>query len=177
VAFADWDLSNASFGQFVSAFNGQVNQHATTADFSATGNVNGGIIQIFSLPGTYFSFSSPFTLTYTLSNGTFPARFTFDAQVLDTTTNTSLGFSGSTGSANGNYSLTFNAPSGAADLLKLQFTDTPTVNGTQSTTLGAVNLTTADPAPGPIPGAGFLSYIALGLLGLGSFGWKRLGKA
>jgi hypothetical protein len=28
-------------------------------------------------------------------------------------------------------------------------------------------------APGPIPGAGLLSYIALGLLGLGSIGWKR----
>jgi hypothetical protein len=28
-------------------------------------------------------------------------------------------------------------------------------------------------APGPIPGAGLLSYLALGLLGLGSFGWKR----
>jgi hypothetical protein len=29
-------------------------------------------------------------------------------------------------------------------------------------------------APGPIPGAGLLSYVALGLLGLGSMGWKRL---
>jgi hypothetical protein len=29
-------------------------------------------------------------------------------------------------------------------------------------------------APGPIPGAGLLSYLALGLLGLGSMGWKRL---
>jgi hypothetical protein len=29
-------------------------------------------------------------------------------------------------------------------------------------------------APGPIPGAGLLSYIALGLLGVGSIGWKRL---
>jgi hypothetical protein len=32
------------------------------------------------------------------------------------------------------------------------------------------------PAPGPIPGAGALSYVALGLLGLGSMGWKRLRK-
>jgi hypothetical protein len=31
-------------------------------------------------------------------------------------------------------------------------------------------------APGPIPGAGLLSYIALGLLGVGSVGWKRLNK-
>jgi len=30
-----------------------------------------------------------------------------------------------------------------------------------------------DPAPGPIPGAGLLSYLALGLLGLSSVGWKR----
>jgi hypothetical protein len=29
-------------------------------------------------------------------------------------------------------------------------------------------------APGPIPGAGLLSYIALGLFGFGSMGWKRL---
>jgi hypothetical protein len=28
-------------------------------------------------------------------------------------------------------------------------------------------------SPGPIPGAGFLSYVALGLLGVGSAGWKR----
>jgi hypothetical protein len=27
-------------------------------------------------------------------------------------------------------------------------------------------------APGPIPGSGLLSYIALGLLGLGSMAWK-----
>jgi hypothetical protein len=32
-------------------------------------------------------------------------------------------------------------------------------------------------APGPIPGAGLLSYLALGLLGLGSMGWKRLRAA
>jgi hypothetical protein len=32
-------------------------------------------------------------------------------------------------------------------------------------------------APGPIPGAGLLSYIALGLIGLGSYGWKRLRPA
>jgi hypothetical protein len=32
----------------------------------------------------------------------------------------------------------------------------------------------ASPAPGPIPGAGLLSYLAVGLLGLGSVGWKRL---
>jgi hypothetical protein len=29
-------------------------------------------------------------------------------------------------------------------------------------------------APGPIPGAGLLSCLALGLFGLGSTGWKRL---
>ena len=29
-------------------------------------------------------------------------------------------------------------------------------------------------APGPIPGAGLLSYLALGTFGLGSAGWKRL---
>jgi hypothetical protein len=32
-------------------------------------------------------------------------------------------------------------------------------------------------APGPIPGAGLLSYVAIGLLGLGSIGWKRLRAA
>ena len=30
--------------------------------------------------------------------------------------------------------------------------------------------TSVSPAPGPIPGAGLLSYIALGILGLGSMG-------
>ena len=29
-------------------------------------------------------------------------------------------------------------------------------------------------APGPIPGAGLLSYIALGLFGVGSVGWRWL---
>jgi hypothetical protein len=29
-------------------------------------------------------------------------------------------------------------------------------------------------APGPIPGAGLLSYLPLGILGVGSMGWKRL---
>jgi hypothetical protein len=29
-------------------------------------------------------------------------------------------------------------------------------------------------APGPIPGAGPLSYLALGILGVGSAAWKRL---
>ena len=32
-------------------------------------------------------------------------------------------------------------------------------------------------APGSIPGTGLLSYLALGLLGLGSYGWKRLRPA
>jgi hypothetical protein len=30
------------------------------------------------------------------------------------------------------------------------------------------------PAPGPIPGAGVLSYVAIGLVGLGATGLKRL---
>jgi hypothetical protein len=30
------------------------------------------------------------------------------------------------------------------------------------------------PAPGPIPGAGVLSFVALGLIGLGTAGLKRL---
>jgi hypothetical protein len=33
--------------------------------------------------------------------------------------------------------------------------------------------TNVSAAPGPIPGAGLLSYIALAMLGLGSAGWKR----
>jgi hypothetical protein len=31
-------------------------------------------------------------------------------------------------------------------------------------------------SPGPIPGAGLLSYIALGAIGLGCAGWKKLRK-
>jgi hypothetical protein len=41
--------------------------------------------------------------------------------------------------------------------------------------LAGVTFTLApDPAPGPIPGAGLLSYIAIGILGLGSVDWQRL---
>jgi hypothetical protein len=29
------------------------------------------------------------------------------------------------------------------------------------------------PSPGPIPGAGLLSYVALGLVGLGVASWKK----
>jgi hypothetical protein len=39
---------------------------------------------------------------------------------------------------------------------------------------GAACVFSTDAAPGPIPGAGLLSYLALGLFGLGSYGWKRL---
>jgi hypothetical protein len=46
--------------------------------------------------------------------------------------------------------------------------------GPQIDSTGANNAFNAVAAPGPIPGAGFLSYIALGLLSLGSMGWKRL---
>jgi hypothetical protein len=77
-------------------------------------------------------------------------------------------------------------------------TDTFQINGSDGTNDFAVNLPTdqgcmrcvldhyglagvtftlapdPSPAPGPIPGAGLLSYIALGILGLGSIGWKRL---
>jgi hypothetical protein len=36
---------------------------------------------------------------------------------------------------------------------------------------------TLNPAPGPIPGVGLLSYLGIGLIGLGSYGWKRLRQA
>jgi hypothetical protein len=38
---------------------------------------------------------------------------------------------------------------------------------------GVTEIASAVAAPGPIPGAGLLSYVALGLLGLGSAGWNR----
>jgi hypothetical protein len=37
-----------------------------------------------------------------------------------------------------------------------------------------MDITLASAAPGTIPGAGLLSYIALGILRLGSMGWKGL---
>jgi hypothetical protein len=46
-------------------------------------------------------------------------------------------------------------------------------NGVQAGN-GKVEISFVSAAPGPIPGAGLLSYLTLGLLGLGSYGWKRL---
>jgi hypothetical protein len=48
------------------------------------------------------------------------------------------------------------------------------VNGDHSDLTFALYDNQLQPAPGPIPGAGLLSYIALGLLGVGSAAWKRL---
>jgi hypothetical protein len=45
-------------------------------------------------------------------------------------------------------------------------------NGTDGSLYSGVF--SVDAAPGPIPGAGLLSYITLSLLGLGSVGWKRV---
>jgi probable HAF family extracellular repeat protein len=41
----------------------------------------------------------------------------------------------------------------------------------------SVNAADLGAAPGPVPGSGLLSFFAIGLLGLGSYGWKRLRAA
>jgi hypothetical protein len=38
-------------------------------------------------------------------------------------------------------------------------------------------LAQTEPAPGPIPGAGLLSFVAVGLVGLGTAGLKRLRRS
>jgi hypothetical protein len=45
--------------------------------------------------------------------------------------------------------------------------------GVDGSNLGDPGTWTLQAAPGPIPGAGLLSYLALGLLSLGSVEWKR----
>jgi hypothetical protein len=85
-------------------------------------------------------------------------------------------------SINGNALLTLNdpAPSGfspqilaftgnaGTNTLTFSFRDDPDFLGLTQIEVSA--------APGPIPGAGLLSYLALGLLGVGSAGWKKLAR-
>ena len=42
--------------------------------------------------------------------------------------------------------------------------------------LAAARCVEGCPAPGPIPGAGLLSYLAIGAVGAGTAAWKRLRK-
>jgi hypothetical protein len=50
-------------------------------------------------------------------------------------------------------------------------------NGADLIVYGGAGVPTIAAAPGPIPGAGLLSYIAIGLLCLGTAGWRRLRAA
>jgi hypothetical protein len=66
----------------------------------------------------------------------------------------------------GRFTLSFGTPSGIGQL-SISF-----VNGGGAVG-GPFTYHDVNAAPGPIPGAGLLSYVALGFLGLGSEGWKR----
>jgi hypothetical protein len=72
--------------------------------------------------------------------------------------------------------VSFDAPGNAgSNSIEVFYADRHQVGAFLSLSLDSSGIViTTDPAPGPIPGAGLLSYLALGLMGLGSLGWKRL---
>jgi hypothetical protein len=108
-----------------------------------------------------------FTLAWATANGTFA----------DTLTEQTVSSTGTLPGAfemiaTGNVSCSgVCAPSLTSSPTELAFTfnQTSPLVGSASFSYSTVNA-----APGPIPGAGLLSYIALGLMGLGSMGWKKL---
>jgi hypothetical protein len=77
--------------------------------------------------------------------------------------------------------ITFNFTTNNAGSFEVDFVnDMSTFNGTGNSAPSTDLVTFADvtlvAAPGPIPGAGLLSYLAIGALGIISVGWKRLNK-
>jgi hypothetical protein len=132
----------------------------------------------------FYSFNTG-SLTISAVNGNPISITSLDAAQTFTTLNRILDFTvtGLTESST-TVSQQFVTAAGAADSFQTFNINTPgftdlaslTISGTgvYPTTEFAVDNLVISAAPSPTPGAGLLSYVALGFLGLGSVGWRRL---
>jgi len=139
----------------------QLTAPSTAAQFSLLGKHTVDLIQSFTPPsgGTDYLF-------FTLSNAS--GAFVFTPTLIGATNLTLISGSGHAGL----FSYSFTPP--AVGNVTLDFKFTGTSDDDDKRSLVVLSSVSISAAPGPVPGAGLLSFIGLSLIGLGSAARKRL---